>query len=446
MNEDLEDVSDEKEFLLSKTLSTKINRRSEMAQEILSNKPDWLERNALFIFLGIILLLFSGTWIVKYPDFITAKFKLTSANAPKAIISRHQGRLVKLLVKNNISIRENEVIGFMESTANHEEVIQLSDRLTKAVKLMEMGKENETAQFFNLSFQNLGELQQKYQMFIATWQIFVDYSKNGFYEKKINSLKSDMAYQDSLRTTIVKKQELILKDLDLAAENFSINKGLLDKGIITKAEYREENSKFLNKQSLIPEMDASLLSSSNQKRDKQKEIDQLVHDEAQQNVIFYQSLQSLKSAVDEWKKEYIIQSPTNGITNLNGALQENQFLQNGSIIGYVNPDKGTEYVEIKLSQTNFGKIDTGLNVQLRLDAFPYQEFGFLDGTINYVSNIATDSGFLATVKLSKGLKTNNNLEIPYRNGLSGQALIITKNMRLFDRIYYNTIKSTSVGQ
>ena len=180
-------------------------------------------------------------------------------------------------------------------------------------------------------------------------------------------------------------------------------------------------------------------------RDKLKEIDQLDHDLKQQKVIFSQTLQSLKSQLDEWINKYILLSPINGKVVFTMPLQENQYLKADKILGYVSPSNSHFYLETNLSQTNFGKIDTGLSVQLRFDAYPYQEMGFVEGQLDYISSISSDSGFLATIRLSNGLMTSNHKLIPYKSGLKAQAIIITKSLRLTDRLYYNMIKSTSVG-
>jgi HlyD family secretion protein len=101
-------------------------------------------------------------------------------------------------------------------------------------------------------------------------------------------------------------------------------------------------------------------------------------------------------------------------------------------------------MEINLPQNNFGKVDTGMPVQLRFDAYPYEEIGFVKGRLNFISKIASDSGFYATVRLDNGLTTNLKKHIQYKNGLKAEALVITKNLRLLQRIYYSIIKNTSV--
>ena len=115
-------------------------------------------------------------------------------------------------------------------------------------------------------------------------------------------------------------------------------------------------------------------------------------------------------------------------------------------MGYIKPLDSKFYAEIYLPQNNLGKVDTGMQVQLRFEAYPYQEVGFVKGKLNYISTIATDSGFYATVHLSDGLNTNFKKHIQYKNGLRAQAIIITKNMRLLNRMYYSVVKATSVGK
>ena len=59
------------------------------------------------------------------------------------------------------------------------------------------------------------------------------------------------------------------------------------------------------------------------------------------------------------------------------------------------------------------------------------------GKIDYINTAASDSGFLAKVVLPDDLITNYKKPLLYRNGLFAQADIITENMRLLQRFYYN---------
>ena len=444
MPAEITDTTGEKVFLTDKILRNNIRLRSEGAQEIISRKPDFTEKWALFIFMGILLLLLSATWFIRYPDIIDARATLTASNAPKEIVIRQEGRLVKLFVRNDEKVSRNEMIGWIESTADHEDVLELSRQLDSSINLLSGGQPQKVSVLFKRHWNNLGEIQQGYREFITALQLFNDYMINGFYLRKKHMLQNDISSIEKTRRTIEDQKTLTERDLKLAEESYNIHKTLFDKKALTREEFRVEESKFVNKQMAIPQFEASLLSNESQLRVKLGELDQLNHDIAQQQLVFQQALQSLKSSVDDWKKRYIIQSPLDGKITFTVPLQENQFLQHGRLVGYTNPDDSHFYAETNLPQNNFGKIDTGLKVQLRFDAYPYQEVGFVNGTLNYVSNIASDSGFLATIKLDDGLVTNNNKKISYKSGLKAQAIVITKDMRVLERLYYNMVQSASL--
>src|ERR1700761_6451003 len=100
--------------------------RSESVQEILSRRPGFAEKWSLFVFLFIFAALIATTYFIRYPDVIQANATLTAVNAPKEIVIRQDGKLVRLFVANDGIIRQGEMIGWIESTANHNTIIQLS--------------------------------------------------------------------------------------------------------------------------------------------------------------------------------------------------------------------------------------------------------------------------------------------------------------------------------
>ena len=423
-----------------------IQLRSEVVQEIISRKPDFLEKWSLFMFLCILLLLLLLCWVIKYPDVIEAPATLTAANAPKEIMPRQDGRLVKLFVQNNESVLQGQVIGWLESTGSHKEIMELSTFLDSSLSWLNTGKLERMSSLLDTRYRNLGEMQHEYQQFITASQQFNDYVVNGFYLRRRNLLQQDISSLDNLKQTIRTRQQLTEEDVALAQETYRMNEVLAEEKVLSKDEFRAEKSKLVNKQMAIPDLEAGLLSNETQKRDKLKELEQLDHDISQQKIVFQQALQSLKSSIGEWTRKYVLQSPIDGSVFFTISLQENQFLQQGRLLGYVTPNDSRFYMESYLPQRNFGKIDTGLAIQLRFDAYPYQEVGPVAGTLNYVSHVASDSGFLATIRLNNGLVTNNKMTIPYKSGLKAKAIIIKKDMRLLDRFYYSMVGLISIDK
>lgn len=421
-------------------------QRSEAVHEIITKKPDFLEKWAMLIFSAILLLLVLGSWFIQYPDTIETNAYLMASNAPKEIICRQEGRLVKLMMSNDEHVMQGQILGWIESTANHTEIIDLLHQLDSGNHLLVANQTEKVSRLFNKHFINLGELQEPYQQFIIVWQQFNDYLVNGFYSNRKMLLQNDINNLKKMYGALLNQKDLTEQDIKLAEESYNMNRSLSEQKVLSSEEYRLQKSKYINKELAIPTLTTSLLANEMQQSQKQNEINKLEHDIAQQKVIFWQALQTLKSAVDEWSRKYILQSPIDGKVSFIAPIQENQFIQVGKTLGYITPSDTKYYAQVFLPQNNFGKISVGLKVQLRFEAYPYQEFGVILGSLNYVSKIATDSGFLATITLDQGLVTSHNIPIQYNDRLRAQGIVITKDMRLLQRLYYNMIKKISANQ
>jgi len=86
-------------------------------------------------------------------------------------------------------------------------------------------------------------------------------------------------------------------------------------------------------------------------------------------------------------------------------------------------------------QKGLGKIKTGQKVMIKVESYPHEEYGYVQGVVNYISAMPSRrDSFLVKVDLPKGLQTNYNKELFFRNNLAAGAEIITDDRRLFDRL------------
>lgn len=267
--------------------------RSEKAQEIISKRGGFIEQWALLVFGIILLMLFVGTWFVRYPDIINAHASLTAENAPKEILPLQSGRLIKLMVANGSYVHKGQILGYIESTANTENVLRLSANIDTSSRLLSEGHFDLIQPLLQKSFHDLGELQNHYQTFMSAFQQYNDYYVNGFFEHKKRMLQKDIAALQAMKSIIHEKKQLTGKDRDSAKVSLEMNRILLEQKVISPEEYRNQESKFISKQMALPQYNESLIANETQQHGKQKEIDQLTHDEQQQQIVFKQALQNL---------------------------------------------------------------------------------------------------------------------------------------------------------
>ena len=73
-------------------------------------------------------------------------------------------------------------------------------------------------------------------------------------------------------------------------------------------------------------------------------------------------------------------------------------------------------------------------VNIRLDDYPYMEFGMIEGRVEGISAVPEQGVYCASVTFPMGLKTAYGKELVFSQRLTGTAEIITNYICLFHRI------------
>jgi HlyD family secretion protein len=406
-------------------------------QELVSNKPGFLVSWGNSLLLAILVLIISASYFIKYPDTITTRARLSTLNAPKPVIALIEGKLVGLHVKEGDNIKAGEIIGFLESTGSHADVIKLQMQVNH---LYDQLLSQQTVGPELLQFPQdyiLGELQRPYQVFMQALLTYKDYVPGGLISRKRTMLQHDISYLRDLDSNLRKQKSIDEQDLSLQAWDMEMNEKLLKEHVISEQEYKQAKSRLLNKQKTIPQNNASLVNNQTIQNSKAKEIIELDNMLSQQKAIFLQAISTLKTSIDEWIKKYVLAAPVAGTIQFNGFVQVNQHIQQHQLICNIQGERDSFYVALLIPQTNFGKVHTGQVVLLKFNAFPFEEYGSVRGHIQYISPTPTDSGFLAKVICKNGLLTNYGKELPFNEGLTANADIITEDKNLLERLYYN---------
>lgn len=416
--------------------------RSADVTEIILHKPSFLIRWGITIFLIVLLGIIVVCWFIQYPDIIKTSAKLQSIHAPKEIITRTNGRLVKLIIQENSIVKQNQIVAYMESLAIPIAVEALNSQLDSMNYCLIQNKLQQLIGLYPLytsehKTDDLGELQTNYQTFIQSFISYKEYLPNGFFVLKKKMMLTDFQNIAKLHAILLQQKKLLEQDLVLSNETFKANESLSNDKVLSALEYRNEKSKLITKQLSLPQINTSLINNETQLNQKKKELAELENQMVVEKNKFAQSIQTLKSQIQAWDYKYILRSPENGELSFVGFFQEGQEMKLGQSLFFVKPTNTAYFIELKIPQYNFGKIKMGQQVLLKFQAYPFEQFGIITGRIDFIKTIATDSGFLAKLSLPKGLVTNYNTVLPYREGLIAHAEIITENMSLLKRFYYN---------
>jgi HlyD family secretion protein len=281
----------------------------------------------------------------------------------------------------------------------------------------------------------LGELQTNYQEFQNEAAITKQTFASGYYQQKKGALQKDLNYISSLKNNTTQQKQLQEQDQQLQQTEYEAYKKLADEKVIAPLELNQYKSKLLSKEQSIKQINVQLTNSDINSHNKQTEILDLQKQITDQQQQFHSSLLALKSGIEKWILQYVLTAPEEGKVLFVSSLQENELIGNGQSLFYIQPEQTQFYSELMAAQQGLGKIKVGQRVMIKVESYPSNEYGYLAGTVDYISNIPSRrDSFLIKVRLSKGLRTNYEKEIFFRNNLLAQAEIITDDRRLYDRL------------
>jgi hypothetical protein len=101
-------------------------------------------------------------------------------------------------------------------------------------------------------------------------------------------------------------------------------------------------------------------------------------------------------------------------------------------------DKSRKYIALlKFNNSGFGKVCKGQKVIIKIDGFPYMEFGSIKGIIMSSGVInKSERAIIAMALLDYPLITNYGKRIDFSGELTGSAEIITREISLLERMVY----------
>ncbi len=416
-----------------------IELRSSEVDEVLGQTPAWLVRWGTTIIFSIVALLFALAWWVRYPDVVKAPLRLVATNPPRAVVARTDGRLTRLLVHDGDSVRAGAALAYLESTANHADVLRLIRQLLVAEAMLRQNRLDALGQLPLTNYHQLGELQTAYQAFVQSQSQLRAYLKNGFYEQKQSLLQQELTHLQALHQNLLEQQTLQRRDLDLARQEYAVQQLLAGQKVIAPLELTREESKQLNRQMPYEQLKAGLINNQLAQNAKQKERIDLARQISEQRDGFLQALNTLQSAAYAWKARYVVAAPLAGYVAWLTPLHEEQAVKTGQELYYVLPanSRPNSYVgNMAMGQYNFGKVRVGQLVLVKLPSYPFQEFGSVSGRVASIRQITSDTAYQVRIDFPAGLRTSTGRQLPFRNGLTATGEIITEDTRLIEKIFY----------
>jgi multidrug resistance efflux pump len=409
--------------------------------ESLGAPPSRILRWGISVIFGVLILVLSLTSIIRYPEIIDAPIIITTLNPPVQLVANANGKLQYLFVKDGQSISKDQILAVIENPSDYQTIIQLQKDVQelKALVLQE--------NFEKISISNyglLGDLQSEYNTLsraVSTYHIFVN--ANSF-KNKVQSLQNQIGILDKSRRSLNKQEQLLTSDFELTKIQFLRDSVLFGSGVLSSLSWESSKKVYLKDQYGLELIRANQISLTSQQIQITHSVQEL-YDQYDERIrelknLIVTSLNSLNSNILKWENNYIIKGPTGGKVVLNEFWTAYQNVKFGDNLLIVVPDNPDSLIgRIKLSVMKSGKVKEGQRINIKLDSYPYVEYGMVAGNISRISSIADNDFYTVEVTLPHKLVTTYGISIDQKEKITGRAEIITEDLSLFQRFFHKFI-------
>ena len=426
-----------------KSQHTKLNlldERSDQVKEVLGKAPNWMIQWGTSLVFVIVVLLLVGSAVIRYNDIIPANIVITSKNPPVYLKARSSGRLTKVLVQPNESVEAGHTLAEIENTAKFEDVLYLKQQL-----------HNHTETFLVLdtlkkvfpSTLDLGEIQLAYGNFLTAYQNFILYHTLAPNSKESVLIQRQLREQQQFLKNQNRQLQLFKQDLALSKTNFERNRELYDRGVISKAEYEEASRAYLADQQqyegFLTNISNTQIAIANFNNLLTKTNIQGTEFENTYNQELENAEQNLLTSLDSWEQQYVISSPINGTVTVFDIWDQYQNIEIGETLFTIVPkDMDGIIGRVTLPIRNSGKVKAGQKVIIKLDNYPFEEWGSLLGEIENISEVPKqgEEAFYTLYIGVRDLTTSFGKTIIFKQEMQGTAEIVVEELTILQRIFY----------
>jgi multidrug efflux pump subunit AcrA (membrane-fusion protein) len=417
-----------------------LDESNEQIRVVLGQVPNWFLSWGTTVIFCCLIIMAALSWYIKYPDVVTAEIVITTKNSPITVVSRTQGKLKPILVADRDQVQKGQVLAVIENTARHEDVYAL----LQATENLASVETSTLPAFTPKPFWRLGEVQESYQAFEKSYQDWRLYQQLTPQAKAIASLQKQMAEYSRLLEKQRNQQQLYEKELQLGSKIFERNKAAFARELISASEleqkqkdlvqavrYRDDIKTQLSISTIrIEELHNSILNLTLEKQRVENEYHQT----------FISRLNALNTQISQWEETYVLKSPIAGKVTFFDFRSENQFVKSGEEVMTIVPGNEESLVgKVSMSLHNSGKVKDGNQVLVHLQNYPSREFGMLVGTVKNMALVPKNNTYAIEVEFHNSLKTTFNKTLEFRQELQGSAEIITEDLRLIERIFYQLV-------
>lgn len=465
----------------------KTNNWSSSLQNLLDQPPS--NFSFLLILGGALFLIIFGcwTWFAQIEEVGKAQGKLIPKGKTYKIEPLDLGKVEDVPVKEGDEVKAGQVLVKFDSQRQVQDVKQLEEKLTGYYK--ELTQKESLLQKAYLQAQTqikiaINDVQSQIETInLAQKKIMIQSESLSELELKEKALKERLRSLNSVNNLHQKQlQELLLQqtahqkriaklrtlaDEGAISEEYifqaeeslnqiqrQITQNQLDNVTVNKGQIFEVEQSLKDLKFNIQQTEGELILAIAERQKLSVELEQKKTQQEKIKIESQQQLQQLqveitqlKTQIAEGKKalsalqlkieEQTIKAPVNGVISSLELQNIGQIVQSGDTIAELAPENMPLVLSALLPSQEAGLVKKGMPVKIKLDAYPYQDYGVINGTVSSISSDSKPHEQLGQVyQIEIGLNQNYIMDegkkVTLKPGQTGNAEIILRRRRVLD--------------
>jgi HlyD family secretion protein len=406
---------------------------SSVTQETLNTLPRIWTRGLLYLLVGLTAIVLPWAMWSRVDVVSSAPGRLEPRGKTIRLDAAVAGTIARIKVKEGQQVTAGQSLVELESTVISNDLQQAEARLE--------GQTN-----------RLTQLQLIASQLQLTDRVQQQQSRAQLAEQRAQ-MSQNQETRSANEVAIASSQELLFKDQS-RVDRF---RALEEQGVVSGSQVEDAEREMINNKQLLQQNQAALQQTQTEIQKQRsayqrilqegnlatiagqkqaKELDTQITD-LQAEIL--QTQQQIKSIQYQWQQR-ILYAPVNGTIFQLPIQNPGAVVQPGTLVAQIAPQGAKMVLRSQITSQDMGFLKVGLPVKVKLDAYPFQDYGVLPGRLTW---IAPDSKMVAIgqtqreifeleIELAQTYIEAGNKQIPLTPGQTATAEVVVRQRRIID--------------
>lgn len=408
---------------------------TEEVSQILGVPPHWLVRRGAAVMAAIVALMIALTFVIHYPDVVTADVVVTMPTPPARVVAEASGHLSGLAVRQDQMVERGAVLARIQSATDPDAVARLAATLA-SWSAESRPPDRELAELAQL---RLGELAGSFAAAVRASETYAYRMATRSVDRQVQGISGQYETLQGKTDRLQRQRSLLQQQSEIAERSLRQYQKLAERGYASQSRVNEQQRSLLEAQRAI-EVNSGELADVRLEREKTSQTiaEMTLRDQQERQDLRFaleQALKVLRSRVALWEQRYVLRAPIAGKISFSRVWADSQFIRSGDEVMAIIPARMQKpLARATLASLRAGSVQVGQNAQIRLENYPAEQFGMLRARVSAISPVPVAGQYAIELALPSGMTTTLGKTLRYQQEMRGKVDITVEDLRIIDRI------------